>query len=61
MNKDSEADLNITHAGDILVRVANNKLGCLSNVLFSEGLTENLFALRQLCDSGLTTAFEDLA
>ncbi len=58
-NKDREADLNITHAGDILVKVANNKLGCLSNVLFSEGLTENLFALRRLRGSGLTTAFED--
>ncbi len=55
-NRNSDADLLITHEGDIVIK-CNGKIGTLRNVMFAPNLSENLFALRKMMNCA-TANFE---
>lgn len=52
-NRDSNADIIIQKGGTILARSEGNNFTKLSDVLYSENLSENLFSLSRLADMNL--------
>ena len=53
-NNESQADLKSEGAGNVNIRLNNDELLCLDNVICTEDLSENLLPLGKLADTGLS-------
>ena len=53
-NKESQADLKLEGAGNVNIRLNNDEVMCLENVICTEDLSENLLSLRKRTDTGLS-------
>ena len=53
-NKESQADLKSEGAGNVNIRLNDDEIMCLDNVICTEDLSENLLSLRKLADTGLS-------
>lgn len=52
-NKNTDADLVISYASDIIIKTEQGKTACLTNVLYSPSLSENLLSLCKMIAKGM--------
>lgn len=59
-NKNEGADMVMKYVGEIIIIDNKGKIECLTDVLYTLLLTENLFSLRRLRNNGLKAVFHDM-